>query len=136
MDHRTPTKGGHLMLHQKRRWLLSTVASAEELARMLTQTTYTLCSGFYVAGHGEYLFLNDATHEDCAGEYACVKSLGPSEWIQLESITFSWCSTERALDLVRAALAGEFDANDFARKIDLAGKLDAPAQHGRCHLCA
>ena len=51
------------MMHRKRRWVISAVPTMEKLAEMLTQTTWTLCSGFYVEGH-PYLFLNDATHED------------------------------------------------------------------------
>ncbi len=54
------------MMHAQRRWMVGPVASAEELAEMLTQRTWTLCNGFYVVGHEEYLFLNDATCEDAA----------------------------------------------------------------------
>ena len=39
------------MMHATRRFCVSPVASVEELARMLTQTTWTLCSGFYAEGH-------------------------------------------------------------------------------------
>lgn len=58
------------MMHCKRRWSVAPVATAEELAHMLTERTWTLCSGFSVVGHDGYLFLNDATSEDGAGEYA------------------------------------------------------------------
>ena len=125
------------MMH-RRRWVISPIASIEELARMLTQSMYTLCSGFYVEGHPETAFLNDATHEDGAGEYAVLRSLGGSDWTQVESITFSWTDEPTAAAHIRAALAGEYDSNDFARKIDLQGRLDTPDEHRQrnCHLCA
>lgn len=123
------------MMHKTRRWVIAPVASIEELARMLTQRTWTLCSGFYVEGHLDTIFLNDATHEDGAAEFGAARRLG-SEWIQVESITFSWIDERKAAEYVRSAIAGEFDANDFARKIDLGGRLDDPQTHGRCHLCA
>ena len=58
------------MIHTKRRWMVSVVDSPQTLAEMLTDRTWTLCSGFTVAGHEEYLFLNDAFHADGAQEYA------------------------------------------------------------------
>lgn len=126
------------MFHSKRRWVVSPVASAEELACKLTHSTWTLCTGFYVEGHPNYLFLNDATSEDGAAEFGVVHVLGASEWLQVESITFSWTNEFEALDYIRAALAGQCDANGFARKIDLAGRLDTPEEHGQryCRLCA
>lgn len=124
------------MFHRKRRWVLSPVASIAELAHMLTQRTWTLCSGFYVEGHPDTILLNDATHEDGAAEFGVCRSTQPSEWIQVESITFSWIDERKAAELIRAAIASEFDSNDFARPINLEGRLDDPQSHGRCHLCA
>lgn len=124
------------MMHRARRWVISPVVSMEELADMLTQRTWTLCSGFFVAGHESYLFLNDATHEDGAGEYGACKRLGDDRFVQIESITFSWCDPKRALDLIRQVLAGECDASEFAHIVDLRGRIDRPESHGRCHLCA
>ena len=49
------------MMHERRRWGVGPAASAEDLARKLTGSTWCLCTGFYVEGHDEYLFLNDAT---------------------------------------------------------------------------
>lgn len=68
--------GMPILMHDKRRWSVSSVASPEELARMLTERTWTLCSGFTVAGHERYMFLNDATSEDGAGEFGIVKVEG------------------------------------------------------------
>lgn len=38
-------------MHQKRRWIVSAVRGPEDLAKLLTDYTWTLCSGFAVAGH-------------------------------------------------------------------------------------
>ena len=126
------------MMHTKRRWVLSSVATIEELARMLTQTTWTLCSGFYVEGHRDTIFLNDSTHEDGAAEFGIARLLRPDEWTQVESVTFSWTDEARAAEFIRAGIAGEMDGNNFARQIDLADRLDTPEEHRKrhCHLCA
>src|SRR5450432_2355291 len=80
------------VMHSRRRFCVSPVATAEELARMLTERTWTLCSGFYVHGHEGYLFLNDSTCEDGAGEFSVIHGgLGAERHVQVESITFSWC---------------------------------------------
>ena len=123
-------------MHKRRRWCVSAVATAEELAEKLTQHTWTLCTGFFVQTHPRYLFLNDATHEDGAGEFGAVAGGMEGPHVQIESITFSWCTVEQALDHIRKTLAGEYDASSFAHALDLAGRLDQPGQHGLCHLCA
>ena len=122
------------MMH-RRRWCVSQVATAEELAEKLTQRTWTLCTGFFVATHPRYLFLNDATHEDGAAEFGVVTGGMDGPHVQIESITFSWCTIEQALDHIRKTLAGEYDVSSFAHGIDLAGRLDPPDRH-HCHLCA
>jgi hypothetical protein len=123
------------MMHAHRVFCVSPVASAEELARMLTERTWCLCSGFYVQGHEHYLFLNDATCEDGAGEFAVIAgALGAERHVQVESITMSWCRFDQALSYIQDALAGGMDANDFARPVTL--RLETPEQHQRCPLCA
>jgi hypothetical protein len=78
------------MMHKNRVHCVSPVASAEDLAHMLCERTWCLCSGFYVQGH-DYLFLNDSTCEDGAGEFSVILGgLGSERHIQIESITFSW----------------------------------------------
>ena len=120
-------------MHKTRRWCVSPVTTPEELARMLTERTWTLCSGFTVVGHENYVFLNDATHEDGALEIGVIRIDG-STYTQVESITFSWCTMSEALAHILQALAGEMDGNDFARPVTV--HLDTPEQHRRCHLCA
>jgi hypothetical protein len=123
------------MMHSRRCWCLQRVDTTEVLAKMLTETTWTLCSGFTVAGHEEYLFLNDATCEDGAAEFAVVKHVPETdEYLQVESITFSWCDFEKGLRYVREVLAGRYDRSDFSHPVH--PRLQTPEQHGRCHLCA
>jgi len=122
------------MMH-RRRWSLAAAESPEDLGRKLTQHTWTLCTGFYVAGHEDYLFLNDATCEDGAGEWGiCKRQPGQTEFVQVESITFSWLTLDAALGQIRRVLAGEFDDNDFATSLNL--QVETSGEHERCHLCA
>lgn len=121
-------------MHHTRRWGLAEVESSEVLAKMLTQSTWTLCSAFFVKGHDAYLFLNDATHEDGALEMAVLKKLPDGSYLQIESITFSWCDETKARTYIDDALAGKFDAADYARPVT--PRIDAPGRHGCCHLCA
>jgi len=107
------------------------VASAEDLAEKLTEHTWTGCSAFELGG---YLFLNDATCADGAQEYAVVKPLPDGGFEQIESITFSWCNQDRALELIRKVLAGDFDQADYRRLVT--PRLETSEKHERCHLCA
>ena len=123
------------MMHKNRVHCVGPVASAEELAHMLTERTWTLCSGFYVQGHECHLFLNDSTHEDGAGEWGVILGgIEAEHHVQIESIAFSWCAFDQALKYVQDALAGRMDRNDFARPVTL--RLETSEQHQRCHLCA
>ena len=120
------------MLHDRRRWKVASVASAEELARMLTEQTWCLCTGFELGG---YWFLNDATHEDGAAEYAVVRKQGPGgQPLQVESITMSWCTWAEACKHIRRAIAGEYDDAGFASTV--APVIETREQHGRCGHCA
>lgn len=94
------------MLHEEGHWLVSPVESPEELAIKLTERPRILCTGFSLKG---YLFLNDSTSVDGAQEYAVIKSLPDGGYVQVESITFSWCTTENALELIRELISGGFD---------------------------
>jgi hypothetical protein len=89
------------MIHSKRRFLVDRVSSAEKLAQKLCSITWTLCTGFELDG---LLILNDSFSEDGAQEYAVMRN-----GKQIESITFSWCSFESALEYIRGLLAGGGD---------------------------
>ncbi|MBO3462860.1 hypothetical protein G7B40_031525 [Aetokthonos hydrillicola Thurmond2011] len=89
------------MLHDKRAWTLTEIVTPEDLAKKLTSSTWTGCTGFTL---GKLLFLNDATSADGAQEYAVVIKDKEGKFLQIESITFSWCSYDRALEMITALL--------------------------------
>jgi hypothetical protein len=122
------------MMHPTRVHQVRGVASMEELARMLTDHTWTLCAAFFVTGHEDYLFLNDATHEDGAGEYAVVKKLPSGSFLQVESITFSWCTQVKALGYIQESLAGTYDEDGLFYQVQLS--LETAEEHARCRFCA
>ena len=122
------------MLHTRRRWSLSEVPDSRTLAKMLTKYTWTACSGFVVAGHSEYLFLNDSTGSDRVQEYAVVSGgLGATHHVQVESITFSWCCTPKAYRYIEDTLRGRYDDADWAHPVDVFVEL-AP-DHEACRHC-
>ena len=123
------------MLHSKRVWCVSEVASAEELARKLTETTWCCCTAFSVASHPRYVWLNDSTSPDGAQEYAvCRVGMDNSDVRQLESITFGWCDYEQALKHILATLNGEDDNNEWAHPAS--AMIQTAEEHGRCGHCA
>jgi hypothetical protein len=119
------------MLHCNRVWCVNQVASAEELARKLKETTWCGCHAFSL---GDYLWLNDSTSPDGAQEYAVVKQDGGNgASVQLESITFSWCDEATSLQYIRDTLDDRDDHHSFRRSV--APVLQTPEEHGHCALC-
>lgn len=115
------------MFYERRTWgPPSRIESAEDLAEKLTEHTWTLCTAFQ---HRDYLYLNDSTSEDGAQEYAIVKN-HKSTYRQIESITFGWCSREKALEYVNDISQGKYDNEGYevTPRIDGEGHL--------CQLCA
>jgi hypothetical protein len=127
---RNRRKEGKILLHKDRKWCVTDVNSAEKLAEMLTEQTFTLCSGFR---YGGYLFLNDSFSEDGAQEYGVIKEATGK---QIESITFSWCNHEEALRLIRDIAQGDYDSEEWNSGINLAAQIQSSEQHGTCPLCA
>jgi hypothetical protein len=119
------------MLHENRAWRVIDVDSAESLALKLTDHIWCGCTAFRL---GEYYWLNDATSPDGAQEYAVVKRTVSHKFIQIESITFSWCDFERAQQFIDLTLQGDFDSSDWCRSVQ--PLIEPPEQHGRCQLCA
>lgn len=115
------------MLHQKRTFGVGDVETIEDLAEKLTAVTWTLCTGFRFQG---LLFLNDSFTEDSAQEYAVIRE---SDMCQLESITFSWCDKEKAIDVITEC--SEMTGDGFFGKLDLPLKIEPATQH-HCGLCA
>ena len=118
------------MLHSKRIWSAVPAESAEWLAEQLTQCTYCGCNGFQL---GDYLFVNDTTCADGAQEYGVLRAAG-DDYVEIESLTFSWMTQPKALSLIRRVLAGEFDHDRYGT-VDRR-QIQTPEQHGRCQHCA
>ena len=120
------------MLHRARRWCVTEVSSAEELARMLTETTWCCCAAFSLS---DYCWLNDSTSPDGAQEYAVLtRDRATGKWWQIESITFGWCDIRRAREHLDHTLRGKDDRNDFRYEVEPI--LETRDQHGRCPHCA
>lgn len=110
------------MIHDTRVYSVRVVSSAEELAELLTEFAWTLCTGFEYSG---LVVLNDSFSEDGAQEWAVFRHSQ-----RVESVTFSWCSKERALEILHALLAGA-----GAEPLGSLPRTEPAAQHGHCHLC-
>lgn len=116
------------MIHAKRPFSITDMATAEGLAEKLTKHSWTLCTGFRFGGH---LFLNDSFSEDGAVEYAVIRE---SDGVQVESITFGWCTEAQAVEYIKRVVEAP-DAED-ARAFP--PKVTQVRQHpaGSCPLCA
>lgn len=120
------------MLHLHRRWAVIDCDSAAALAKAVTAHTWTRCTAFRVTGTA-YVFVNDAFTEDGAQEYGVLKALGDGRYVQVESITFSWCSAVHAYRHIQRVLAGADD--EFAGPA-LTLRIEDRYTHGRCLHCA
>ena len=116
------------MIHRSRRFTLCDVATAEELAEVLTEHTWCACQGFRLAG-ADLLFLNDSSGPDGAQEYGVVRD---STRRQIESITFGWCTREQATGYIVSLVQGRL-GSDYCT---VPNQIEAPDQHGRCAHCA
>jgi len=116
------------LLHKNRRWSVVDRDHAT-LANELTSNTWTLCTGFRCNG---YLFLNDSTSEDAAQEYAVIRE---SDGKQVESITFTWCTPNEALEYITQAVSGQYDNQAWESGIDMSAQVQSCEHHGRCPLC-
>ncbi len=123
------------MLHDDRIWSIREIELAEELARMLTEATWSCCQAFSVRGYSQYVWVNDSTSSDRLQEYGVLKRDCPDGKImQIESITFSWCNFDQALRFIQMTLAGMDDNNSFA--CETVTTLQTPLEHGKCQHCA
>ncbi len=118
------------MFHTKRKWSVGQAESVEDLADKLSGgRTWTSCTAFRLAG---YLFVNDQTCEDGAGEWGVLSAANVR--VQVESITFSWCDREQALRYIQQCLGGECDMQAWASGV-VPDQFDESKAH-RCGLCA
>ena len=115
----------------KRKWCVEDVPDAETMAHELKRhASLTLCTGFRVHG---YLFLNDATHEDGAQEYAVLKE---ATFVQIEWLTVSWMSFDDLRATIQAIVASADDDQALATFVSVTpDQIQTPAQHGRCGYC-
>ena len=108
------------MIHKTRTYGIAEVADAETLAEKLTENSWTLCTGFRL---GPLLFLNDSFSEDGAQEWTVVR-----DGVEVESITFGWCSYYKALQYIC-----ELEAGGGGQYGTVAVRTDHAYP---CHLCA
>lgn len=120
------------MLHKDRTWFTARADSPESLAPMLVDQVWTGCQAWNLE---RYLLLNDATSPDGAQEYGIfiAKESMPDRLFQIESITFSWCSTAKAKSSLVRMLTGEFDHNVLDSVPTFL--VQTEAAHGHCPLC-
>lgn len=98
------------------------VVSLEELAERLSSCTFPICAAFEWPD-GKTRLLNDSFSEDGAQEFGVLRLL-EDRWVQVESITFSWCSKEKALDYLEQAARGDFDTAGMRIPLDPQFHLD------------
>ena len=118
-----------MVMHRARRWGVNR-KTREELAELLSSTTWYLCNAFETPGGS--VWANDATCEGGAEEYAVLRLID-GQWRQVKSITTAWCSREKLLDYAERADRGEFDSFDLGFRSVEASKLDHA--HKPCRHC-
>lgn len=97
------------------------------LARLLTETYWTLCTAFTI---GEYYFVNDATSEDGAGEWAILRKNPNGSFDQVETITFGWLKVDKASTYISKILRGGY-------KTPIVKDVEFKTSHvGKCRFCA
>ena len=119
------------MFHHERIWHVVELPSIQALAYRLKRPT-PIWQGFYVAGHPDYLFLNDSTGNwDGFTEYAVVKGgLGATRRTQIESLTLDRCTHSKLLGYIRAALRGDWDDNRLSIELGTETIIGVPPAHG------
>ena len=121
------------MFHSERTWCVAQVETAPELADKLTEHSWCNCTAFELRG---YLFLCDQTSPDGAGEWAIVRrpERDDEPFLQVESVTFSWCDQSEALQYVLEAIGG--DMANSGDNYEVHPDLETPEEHGTCPHCA
>ena len=120
------------MMHQRRVWGVSPCADPDELARKLTDHSWTLCTAFETAVGT--VWANDSTREGALQEYGILRRLSPGgaqDWRQVETITVSWCTAEKLRGYIDQADAGAFDQGNFGTIADRQIELE----HAPCPRC-
>ena len=118
------------MLHSQRIWLITPVADPDWFADQLCNRNSVGCQAFALDG---YVFANDSTCGDGAQEYAVLRTGSEDEFIQIESITFSWCSFAKAREFIACISRGQFDSNHYG--VIPRSRFQTRAEHDHCPLC-
>ena len=82
------------MIHNDRIFGVEQISNIESLAHILFHYTWANCAGYLLE---RYLFLNDSFSPDGAQEYAVFR-FSDDQFIQIESITVSWCHSAELLE--------------------------------------
>jgi hypothetical protein len=117
------------VFHKHRVWAVGHVESPAQLAEKLTDYSWCSCCGFRLGG---YLFLNDQTGPDGAGEWGIVIADEPT--LQAESVTFGWMRRHQALDVIWSILKARTLVPLWNSGIT-AAQIVSPIGH-RCGHCA
>jgi hypothetical protein len=118
------------MLHSQRIWFINPVADPDWLADQLCDHTCVGCQAFELDG---YVYANDSTCGDGAQEYAVLRPVSNREYVQVESITFSWCSVTQAREYIARVSRGQFNSNHYG--VISRSRFQTMAEHGHCPLC-
>ena len=106
-----------------RTYNVADVATVDELVEKLTQFSWCLCTGFRL---GDLTFVNDASSEDGAQEFAVIK-----DGRQIESLTVSWMTA----DVLREVLT---NLTSWRSRFEDYGAVTLNTNHvaGACRFCA
>ena len=113
------------MMHRNRIFqVVEEVHSISDLAEILTQHTWTLCTAFRLVAAPDaepLLFLNDSFSENGAQEYTVIRG-----GLEVNSITFSWCSRAEAYNHIAWLCRGGGDGY---------GEIEPRLEDTETHLC-
>jgi hypothetical protein len=96
------------VIHHRRTYDVTAVASTKELAKKLATLTWCGCNGFR---HGPLLILNDSFSADGAQEFAVWHE---QRGVQVDSITASWMDEQKLLRCIERLLREAADATPIS----------------------
>jgi len=116
------------MLHDRRTWGVAQCDDLDELARRLTEQTWTLCTAFQTSTGT--IWANDSISEDSIQEYAVLRPEADG-WRQVESITVGWTSPSELRAYIDRA-----DRDEMDLRLDSIASERLEGDHPRCRFCA
>ncbi|MFO0941569.1 MAG: hypothetical protein U0930_12475 [Pirellulales bacterium] len=119
------------MLHSLRMWGVQAIEWPESLACKLTNVIWPHCRAYELKG---YIFANDTSLSGGTQEYAVLKpARSGNSLTQIESITFSYCTEQSALERIEAVCSGVFDGNVLGNVERI--RFEAMFEHCFCIHC-